>query len=317
MTAISGPVLGTAELSLQLPEGLSQRPLDTADAAAVTAVMAAQELQDVGEVFTEEADIIADWQKPSYDVRGNTVGVFESERLVAYAEFVGGDQGYAAVHPAYCGQGIGTELARWMQEKARLAGSSLVGMSTPLGSPGDVLLEQLGYGVRWTSWELTLPEGRRIERQSMPDGYAIRTAVEAEYESVWAVLEDAFLEWSDRERHSFDDFAAGVWLRPGFAPWNLRVAVDPEGVTVGVAFVILSDEGATAYVQKLAVRKDHRGLGLARALLADAFELGRAHGASTSVLDTDSRTGALGLYEKVGMEVTSVWVNRCIELRPG
>ncbi len=151
----------------------------------------------------------------------------------------------------------------------------------------------------------------------MPDGYAIRTAVEAEYESVWTVLEDAFLEWSDRKRHSFDDFAAGVWRRPGFAPWNLRVAIDVHDAVIGVAFIIVADEGASACVQKLAVRKDHRGAGLAWALLADAFEVGRAHGASKSVLDTDSRTGALGLYEKVGMKVTSVWNNRCIELATG
>ncbi len=33
-----------------------------------------------------------------------------------------------------------------------------------------------------------------------------------------------------------------------------------------------------------------------------------------SGLSTDSRTGALGLYEKVGMEVTSVSVSRAIHL---
>lgn len=30
-------------------------------------------------------------------------------------------------------------------------------------------------------------------------------------------------------------------------------------------------------------------------------------------LSTDSRTGALGLYEKVGMRVTSTWVNRAVD----
>ena len=70
----------------------------------------------------------------------------------------------------------------------------------------------------------------------------------------------------------------------------------------------------TAYIQKLAVRRDRRGLGLARALLVDAFELGRRHGAVTSALATDSRSGALGLYEQVGMTVTSVWLNRGIDL---
>ena len=34
----------------------------------------------------------------------------------------------------------------------------------------------------------------------------------------------------------------------------------------------------------------------------------------TGGLSTDSRTGALGLYEKVGMRVIMVWVNRAITL---
>ena len=44
-----------------------------------------------------------------------------------------------------------------------------------------------------------------------------------------------------------------------------------------------------------------------RALLVDAFERARDHGATVSELSTDSRTGALGLYEHVGMQVTQTW----------
>ena len=54
--------------------------------------------------------------------------------------------------------------------------------------------------------------------------------------------------------------------------------------------------------------------GLAQALLVDAFALGREHGAKRSALSTDSRTGALTLYQKVGMEVGDVWVNRASEV---
>jgi hypothetical protein len=49
-------------------------------------------------------------------------------------------------------------------------------------------------------------------------------------------------------------------------------------------------------------------------MLVDAFAVARAHGATRSGLSTDSRTGALGLYEKVGMVVASNWVNRAIRL---
>ena len=79
---------------------------------------------------------------------------------------------------------------------------------------------------------------------------------------------------------------------------------------VGVSLVLVSDEGTTGYVDRLAVRKDQRNRGLAQALLVDSFAAARDHGTTTSELSTDSRTGALGLYERVGMTVRQVWVNR-------
>jgi hypothetical protein len=51
-------------------------------------------------------------------------------------------------------------------------------------------------------------------------------------------------------------------------------------------------------------------------MLVDAFAAARSHGATHSGLATDSRTGALSLYEKVGMRVTSTWLNRAIDLGP-
>jgi GNAT superfamily N-acetyltransferase len=89
--------------------------------------------------------------------------------------------------------------------------------------------------------------------------------------------------------------------------------VDADGHAVGACFLTMN--GDIGYVPKLAVRRDRRGLGLARALLADAFANARDHGATRCELATDSRTGALGLYERVGMVVTSTWVHRAVDLR--
>jgi mycothiol synthase len=301
---------------LDLPEGYTQRALTVSDAAAVTAVMAAQELHDVGEVVIEEADIVADWQRPSYDVTQSSVGVFAGDTLVGYAEIAGGDRGDAAVHPDHRGRGIGTALAHWMQALAREQGKPVVGMPVPQGSAGDRLLEALGYHVRWTSWVLELPEGATIPRRPVPDGYAIREATEADHEAVWTLNEDAFLEWSERDRQSFADWQASVPGRPGFEPWNLRVSTDPSGEVVAVAYILKFQGNGTVegYVDRLATRGDQRGLGLAQALLADAFAVARQHGAARSALSTDTRTGALGLYEKVGMKPASTWVNRAIRI---
>jgi len=298
---------------LALPAGLSARPLVMSDARAVFDVMAAQEQHDVGHVTLDPADIVADWQRPSYDVSANTVGVLDGERLVAYAEVMGGDRGDAAVHPDHRGRGIGTLLARWMQDTARERGASEIGMPVPLGSAGDRLLESLGYRVRWESWELHLPEGVEVPERPLHDGYEIREATPDDYEACWTLAEDAFLEWSVRERMPLDDWLAFVVQRPGFEPWHLRLVTGPSGEVVGVTSMSLtgSDE---AYVDKLATRADQRGRGIAQAMLVDAFATARAHGARRSGLSTDSRTGALGLYEKVGMRVTSTWLNRAIDL---
>jgi mycothiol synthase len=297
---------------LDLPPGLSSRPLVMSDARAVFDLMAAQEQHDLGEVASEEADIVGDWQRPSYDVSAGTVGVFDGNRLVAYAEHMGADRGDAAVHPDYRGRGIGTALASWMQDRARTAGATLVGMPVPLGSPGDQLLEALGYRVRWSSWVLQLPEGASIPERELPEGYVVREATPDDYEACWTVLEDAFLEWSVREREPFDDFLARTVQRPGFEPWNLRLVADEAGEVVGVTVVYAV--GTEGYVDRIATRKDRRGRGIAQAMLVDAFGTAREHGATTSGLNTDSRTGALGLYVNVGMVVIRNWVNRAIDL---
>ena len=78
--------------------------------------------------------------------------------------------------------------------------------------------------------------------------------------------------------------------------------------------MFVSADGATGYVARLAVRPDQRNSGIAQALLVESFDLAREHGATASELSTDSRTGALGLYEGWGWRRSRVWVNRAIDL---
>jgi mycothiol synthase len=295
-----------------LPAGVSTRPVTREDSQSVFELIAAQELEDTGRVDIEEADLISDWNRPSHDLAARSIAVLDGERIVGYGELTGADRADAAVHPEFRGRGIGTWIAGWIREAARRLGSTVVGMPVFVGSAGDRLLADLGYHVRWNSWVLQLPAGAEVPARELPRGYAIHEAGPAHLRAVHDVLEDAFLEWSARARESFEDFTASTLGRPGFEPWNLRVVTDPAGEVVGAAVVLLADD--TAFVDRLATRADHRNRGIAQALLVDAFAQGRAHGATVSELSTDSRTGALGLYEKVGMVVTSNYVNRATQL---
>jgi GNAT superfamily N-acetyltransferase len=300
--------------AISLPADLTTRPVRPSDSHALWEVIAAQEKHDIGTVEIEEADLVAEWQRPSYDLEGGSVAVLDGDRIVAYAELISRDRYDAAVLPDYRGRGIGTWLAAWIRDLARSRGSEVVGMPVPEGSDGDRLLTELGYFVRWTSWVLRWPKGATIEERPLPEGYALREATEADHEQVWHVIEDAFLEWSEREKSSFEDFAAEVWQRPGFEPWHLQVVTGPDGAVAGASFSTIAEEGRETYVAKLGVHRDHRNRGLAQSLLVAAFGTGREHGAVSSCLSTDSRTGALSLYEKVGMATDSVWVHRATNL---
>ncbi|QBX57645.1 GNAT family N-acetyltransferase [Nocardioides seonyuensis] len=295
-----------------LPAGLTTRALTLDDAPAVLSVIAAEEVVDLGEPEMTLEDVVADWRRPSYDITASTVGVFDGDRLVAYGDLSDADVAYTAVLPSYQGRGIGTALARWLQATARAAGSTRIGTQVPQGSAAERLMRDLGYEERWTAWDLELPPDREISARPLPEGFTIRDDAEADRESAWKLIEDCFLEWSERERMSMADFGAKVWGRPGFEPWNLRLLTTADGDVVGATHVFLAGDGG--YVARIAVRPDHRGRGLAPAMLVDAFRLAREHGAVRCYLSTDTRAGARGLYEKVGMEVASTWVNLAVTL---
>lgn len=297
----------------ELPADLRTRVLQPSDTRAVYEVLAAQERVILGRVEIEEADIVADWQRHSFDPTTSTIGVFSGDRLIGYGEVTDAERSDAAVVPEFWGRGIGTFLAHWTQQAARGLGHQVIGMPTPEGSPGDRLLAELGYHVRWTSWMLRLPPGTLVPERPLPRGYRARTAAREEYAEAHAVVEDAFAEWTTRKRESLADFEAQTVRRPGFEPWMVRVITDTEGRIVAVALVHVAGNGE-AFVSRLGTRVDQRRRGLAQALLVDSFARGHEHGATTYGLATDSRTGALDLYLKVGMRVTDTWVHRAINL---
>jgi GNAT superfamily N-acetyltransferase len=302
-------------------EGYTSRPLRRTDAAALVELMHAYERLHLGRPFVDLADIEGDWQRPSNDLASGSVGVFAGHRLVASAE-VSARRAEVFVHPDRCGLGLGTALIAWTEEVARRRRAAepsdsdrLVGQTVPLSDAAALaLFADRGYTLRHTSWVLRLPPDVELEQVPLPDGAVIRPARPGvEDAAVWQVVEDAFNEWPGREPSSFEDWAAEVVRRPGFEPWQLLV-VDHDSEVVGACFVIVA--GNDSWVQQLAVRRDRRGLGLGRALLSEAGRVSRERGAGLFELNTDSRTGALGLYEHVGMVVTDTFEHWALSAEP-
>jgi ribosomal protein S18 acetylase RimI-like enzyme len=67
-------------------------------------------------------------------------------------------------------------------------------------------------------------------------------------------------------------------------------------------------------VQQLAVPEAHRGQGLGTQLLHEAFGRFGARGRTSVGLATDSRTGALDLYLRTGMQVEREYLGHKLTL---
>jgi GNAT superfamily N-acetyltransferase len=300
---------------LDVPPGTHARALTLADVDPVFDVLAAAEVEDAGLLALERSDIEADWSRPSTDLARDTVGLFDDDRLLGMAEVSsGGRRAEAAVAPGHRGRGLGGWLAGWAEARASELGAARVGQTVPEASSPHRFLDERGYRLAHTSWVLELPPGAAVPHRDVPEGYRVRTAdTDVLHRGAHAVIDTAFGEWSDRSGQTFEDWAAGTVRRSDFAAWMLRVVEDPSGSVVGACFTRVDSSGC-AFVGQLGVDRAHRGRGVAQALLADGFANARARGAERSELSTDSRTGALDLYLKVGMRVFATWVHLATDL---
>lgn len=60
--------------------------------------MRASEVHDVGEALIDDEDIVGDWQRPSFDLASQSVGVLDNGTLIAFAEVFKGRYADATVH---------------------------------------------------------------------------------------------------------------------------------------------------------------------------------------------------------------------------
>lgn len=307
------PVVGPSVCTGWMPVGAAEpwrlRGADRpGDDERVLAVHVEAEAHDLGEVHTQIEDIRADWSRPSIDPARDTLLVEDprSGEVVAVASLERHGRVDAAVRPGFRGRGVGTTVLRWAEREAlRRApddGSEIAVGQTIADARRDAvaLLRANGYEPSYTAWMLRLPAETPIPDHAPPDGVGFRAPRwPDEAEACFRIIEDAFAHWPGRSPNTFENWAA--WYgRDDFDPALAVVAEDASGL-VGVVTPILPGE---FWIQQVAVRVDRQGRGIGSAMLAHTFRAARERGYATVGLSTDSRTGALGLYERVGMRVT-------------
>ena len=280
-----------------------------ADIDAVTQLVADAELADDGSIEIDREDIQTEWARPSFDLATESVGVFDGDRLVAEAEVFKGKRAEVSVHPDERGRGIGTALLSWTEDVARALGAPRVAQTvTDSDRAAAELFERHGYGYGHTSWVLEIENSERPHPE-LPEGFVFRPYTDDDARETYQVIEDAFNEWPNRDPATFEDWAAPTIRRPSFQPWQMLLVVDEASdELVGVTF-LLEYAAEDGWIQQVATKATHRHRGIARGMLQQSFQVFWDLGKRRVGVNTDSRTGALGVYEKAGMQVVRSYTN--------
>lgn len=298
---------------MRLPAGLSSRPATVSDASAILELIAACQLADDGTAEVDEGDVAPGFERHGFDPALDTLLVFDGSELVAWAELYRG-RAEVDVRPSHRDRGIGAALLGWTEVRARALESPSVGQAK---TDADVAAKRLfvsnGYEPSWTSWIIRAELEDMLAVPATPAGISIRAYEEADARAVHELIDAAFSEWPGRDPEPFEVWARRI-AHPNFAPDLSPLAFDGTEL-VGVVLSYDYADEQEGWIQQLATKVSHRRRGIAQALLLTAFGWFRERGRRTVGVSTDSRTGALALYERVGMRVARRYTRYTKRLR--
>jgi mycothiol synthase len=289
-------------VNLDLPPGLTSRPATAADARAIFELIATCEVDADGVAEVDEHDITVAFGRRGFDPVLDTQLVFANGELVGWAD-LHRSRGEGDVRPTHRSRGIGTALIEWIERRAQVLGNAEVGQTKTDANLGarDLFLAR-GYEPSWVSWILRMPLDEPPPAPEPIHGIEIHRFQPSDTRDAHSVVDTAFSEWPGRDPEPFEVWASDDPAHPKFAPEISPLAFDGDEL-VGVLLSFDYPELSEGWITQLATKASHRRRGIGRALLRTSFGWFFERGRRVAGVSTDTRTGALGLYEKVGMRV--------------
>lgn len=285
-----------------LPVGYHSRAATRADAPEVHRLVAACEVELHGRATTGADRVAADLDASAPEAPSESVLLHDSAGELAGWARVRGRRATVHVHPAHTGRGLGGLLLAWTEDRAhRLGGDRLAQTVPDSDQAAVVLLRSAGYTRLVTEWLLEFAMPSEPDVPEPPAGITVRAFEAGDERRVHQLTEDAFDEWQQR-RKSYAEWARHTVELSTFAPTASRVAFAGAQLVGAVLSLDVPDDDE-GYVERVAVRKDQRNRGIARLLLRESFRAFHRQGKRGCTLWTHSDTGALSLYERIGMTV--------------
>ena len=280
---------------------LRVRPLTLDDVPDVIELFHRYDRQFFGEPLMDADDVASEFAAPDFDPITSSRGYWTPAGELVATVFLT-PRGHLDVQFAegWDAPDLKRQLVDFAEHLARERGiDSISAFVADKDIEGAEFYQDRGYTLHHTSWILGLDPGTPIAGRVLPEGYAVRPFTAADAEATYRVVTDAFAEW-DHKPHSFEAWRAGTLDRPHVDPSAFRLATY-AGQVIGAATVF--DSEGEAWVAQLAVDRAHRHRGVAQQLLAETYAAARERGVPNAGLSTDTRTGALDLYLRLGMRV--------------
>ena len=326
-----------------LPDGFTSRPATTDDAACVATLWNDRSETTRGERPSTPELVLKTWDHPKFDLSTDSRLVYApDEILIGYAHvrdvkdppvdvFSG-----RSVHPDYNdAEWLWDDLLSWMETEARRvipkapedARIALVAGTSEQDLTDQRELERHGFEHNRTFHRMQIDFAPPPEEAPWPDGINVRTVVpgEDDIELVTAYLE-AFAdhygiiqqpfetelqEWRDLMQEN--DFDPSLWF--------LATDTVEGGAVAGLCICHpkAREDPERGQINDLGVRPAWRRRGIGRALLLHAFSKLASRGIQGAALtvDTENKSGAPALYERVGMRPIQASHTYVKELRPG
>jgi len=283
-----------------MTDDLVAGPLSLNDIPALLELYNAYDRRFFGEPLMDADDLHADLSAPTMDLTADTLALRTPDQALVAAGYLT-RRGHLEVQVADGREELRTRIVDFGENRGRRRGlSSVFSFVADRDNEGATWLMARGYRFAYTAWILRLDPQTPIAGRTLPPGYAVRPFTLADAEAAFTVVRDAFAEWETTPEPTFESWRAYVLDRPNVDPAHFRVATYADQV---IGACVVHDAGNEAWVTYLAVAKEHRRRGVAQQLLADAYAAARARGVPQAGLSTDTRTGALELYLRLGMRV--------------
>ena len=287
------------------------RPLRESDAEAVVACYRSA----YGDERQIDAGTIVDWSRnPEY--KPDWMQVLElDEEVVGYGDIWIGDE---EAELDLAAPGHWETLLDWGEGRGRSAGVARVRATFPVPHELQQVVAARGYRYWRSAYTMQIEfDEAPPEAPVLPDEIELRGYEPADAEALRATLNEAFARDPFFHRVTPESFAAFFLSARGFDPslWLLAWAGGDLAACL-LAYPEFGGDTGLGSIQSLGVRPLWRRRGLASALLRTAFRELHTRGLRRVRLGVDAEnvTGAVRLYERVGMQVVRRQDNWVLEL---